>query len=106
MQEITVDELKRRVEEGEKLNIIDVREPHEYAESNMGARLYPLGNIVSMQVDELEDFKDEELIIHCRSGVRSMQACMVLDQLGFKDTKNLTGGILAWQEKFGNEKIN
>jgi rhodanese-related sulfurtransferase len=54
-----------------------------------------------MQVEELEDLKDEEVIIYCRSGRRSMMACMVLDQLGFKDTYNLEGGILAWQEKHG-----
>ena len=55
-----------------------------------------------MQIDELEDLKDEEVIIHCRSGNRSGQACMFLETLGFKNTKNLAGGMLAWQEKFGS----
>jgi rhodanese-related sulfurtransferase len=54
-----------------------------------------------MQVEELEDLKDEEVIIHCRSGKRSMMACMVLDQMGFSNTYNLEGGILAWQATFG-----
>ena len=103
MQNISVDELKNRMDAGEKLNIIDVREPNEYVEFNIGAKLFPLGKIQSMQIDEIEDLKEEEVIIHCRSGQRSMVACMFLDTLGFKNTKNLAGGMLAWQEKFGNK---
>jgi rhodanese-related sulfurtransferase len=105
MREITVEELKQRADAGEKLNVIDVREPEEYNDANIGVKLIPLGNILSMQIDELDDLKNEELIIHCRSGKRSMQACMVLEQLGFTDTVNVVGGILAWQEKFGNAKL-
>jgi rhodanese-related sulfurtransferase len=52
----------------------------------------------------LEDLKNEEVILYCRSGRRSMMACMVLDQLGFKDTYNLEGGILVWQEKHAISK--
>lgn len=102
MKNMTVEELKARMDRGEKINLIDVREPHEYAEANLGGRLVPLGKIQTMQVEELEDLKDEEVIIHCRSGKRSMMACMVLEQLGFKDTYNVEGGMLAWQEKYGN----
>lgn len=102
MQNISVEELKARMDAGEKINLIDVREPHEYAEFNLGGRLIPLGKIQTMQIDEIEDLKEEEVIIHCRSGQRSMMACMFLDTLGFKDTKNLAGGILAWKEKFKN----
>jgi rhodanese-related sulfurtransferase len=98
MQTITVEELKARLDAGEKLNIIDVREPFEYEEFNIGARLIPLGKIQSMQIDEIEDLKEDEVIIHCRSGHRSMVACMFLDTLGFKNTKNLAGGMLAWQK--------
>ena len=98
MQTISVQELKARIDAGEKLNIIDVREPHEYQDFNIGGQLIPLGKIQTMQVDELEDLKDQELIVHCRSGQRSMMACMILDTLGFKNTKNLAGGMLAWQE--------
>ncbi|MCD6062219.1 MAG: oxidase [Flavipsychrobacter sp.] len=106
MKEITVEELKQRVDAGEKLNIIDVREPAEYAEDNIGAKLLPLGNIMSMQIDEIEDLKNEELIVHCKAGSRSMQACMMLEQFGFTNCVNVKGGILAWHEKFGNTKIN
>ena len=100
MQNITVEELKARMDAGEKLNLFDCREPHEYAEFNIGAKLIPLGQIQSMQLDELEDLKDHEVIIHCRSGNRSGQACLFLDAMGFKNTWNVTGGMLAWQEKF------
>ncbi|MEO8406623.1 MAG: rhodanese-like domain-containing protein [Chitinophagaceae bacterium] len=100
MQTITVDEVKQRLDAGEKLNIVDVREPHEHEEFNIGGILYPLGQIKTMQVDELEGLKDKEVIVYCRSGNRSGQACQVLDMLGFTNTKNLVGGMLAWQEKF------
>lgn len=89
------------MDRGEKINLIDCREPHEYAESNLGGRLIPLGKIQTMQVEEIEDLKDEPVIVHCRSGKRSLMACMVLDQLGFKDTYNVEGGILAFEEKYG-----
>jgi rhodanese-related sulfurtransferase len=104
MQTITVDELKNRMDAGEKLNLIDCREPRENAEFNIGGRLIPLGQIQTMQVDDIEDLKDQEVIIYCRSGNRSMMACLFLDTLGFANTKNVTGGILAWQEKFGSKK--
>lgn len=105
MQEISVEELKRRAEAGERLNVIDVREPHEYAEFNIGAKHIPLGNILGMQVDELEDYKNEELIIHCKGGVRSAQACLFLETMGYANCKNVTGGIMAWKEKFGEAKL-
>ena len=103
MQDITVEELKARLDAGEKLTVIDCREPHEYAEFNIGAQLIPLGRFQTFQVEELEDLKEEEIIIHCRSGARSGQACMLLDSIGFKNTKNVIGGILAWQQMAGTK---
>jgi rhodanese-related sulfurtransferase len=99
MKNMTVEELKAKMDRGEKVNIIDVREPHEYIEGNIGGKLYPLGKIQTMQIEDLEDLKDEEVILHCRSGKRSMMAAMILDQMGFKNTYNLVGGILAWEAK-------
>jgi rhodanese-related sulfurtransferase len=101
MQNISAEEVKRRMDTGENLNLIDVREPYENAEFNIGGKLIPLGHIQSMMVDDIEDLKDQEIILYCRSGNRSGQAAMILDMLGFKDTKNLVGGMVAWQEKFG-----
>ncbi|MBK5272662.1 MAG: rhodanese-like domain-containing protein [Bacteroidia bacterium] len=103
MQNISVDELKKRMDAGETLHLIDVREPYENADFNIGGVLLPLGQVQSMQIDEIEDWKEEEVICYCRSGNRSGQACMFLDMLGFKNTKNLTGGMVAWQEKFTNQ---
>ncbi|HYH16385.1 MAG TPA: rhodanese-like domain-containing protein [Flavisolibacter sp.] len=104
MKEISVEELKQRLDSGEKINLIDCREPHEYEEANLGGKLVPLGKIQTMQIEEIEDLKEEEVIIHCRSGKRSMMACMMLDQMGFTNTVNVKGGILEWQEKFGSKQ--
>lgn len=103
MQTISVQELKKRKDANEELYILDVREPAEYAEVNMGAKLIPLGDIMNMQIDDIEDWKDKEVIVHCRSGMRSANACMMLEQLGFSNTKNLEGGINAWLELNENQ---
>jgi len=100
MTNISIDELKERISAGEKLNILDVREPHENTEFNIGGILVPLGQIQIMQLDEIENLKDEELIVYCRSGNRSGQACLILAAAGFSNVKNLTGGMLLWREKF------
>ena len=100
MTNITPEEVKQKLDAGEKLNLVDVREPHENAEFNIGGKLVPIGKIQSMQIEELEDLKNEEVIFYCRSGNRSGISAAILDQLGFTNTKNLVGGMLAWQEKF------
>ena len=104
MKNITVEELRKKMDSGEHINLIDCREPNEYEEANLGGKLVPLGKIQTMQIEDLEHLRDEEVIVHCRSGKRSMMACMVLDQMGFTNTYNLEGGILAWQEKYGKER--
>ena len=100
MKNITVEQLKTKMDAGEKINLIDVREPDEFKEFNIGGRLMPLGKIQSMQADELDDLKNEELIVHCRSGKRSVTACLFLETMGFTNTVNVEGGVLAWQEKY------
>ena len=99
MHTISVMEVNERLAKGEILNLVDVREPAEHAEFNIGGLLVPLGEIRQMQVDKLEDLKNKELICYCRSGNRSGQACQMLDMLGFTNTKNLEGGMLAWMDK-------
>ena len=101
MQNITAEEIKARIDAGESLNLVDVREPHEHDDFNIGGTLYPLGKLQTMQVDELEPLKEEEVIVYCRSGNRSGQAAMILDMLGFKNTKNLVGGMMNWETKYG-----
>ncbi len=100
MTTITAEELKAKLDAGETLNIIDVREPHEHADFNIGGLLLPLGKVQMMQLDEIEDLKDQELIVYCRSGNRSGQACQMLDMAGFTNTKNLAGGMMHWQELY------
>lgn len=104
MKTITVQELKSRLDNQEKINLIDCREPAEFEEYNMGAKLIPLSKFQNMDVDELENLKNEEIIIHCRSGKRSAMACQILDSMGFTNTVNLEGGILAWKEYVENNK--
>jgi rhodanese-related sulfurtransferase len=102
MQDITAQELKARLDAGENIHILDVREPDEYANFNINGKLLPLGHVLSMQVDEIEDWKDEEIVVHCHAGKRSMQAGMMLETMGFKNIKNLTGGMVAWREMAGS----
>ncbi|HEY0274405.1 MAG TPA: rhodanese-like domain-containing protein [Chitinophaga sp.] len=101
MQNITAEELKARMDNGETLHIIDVREPHEHEEFNIGGLLLPLGDIRSLQTEPIDALKEEEVIVYCRSGNRSGQACMVLDSLGFTNTKNLVGGMMNWEAMYG-----
>ncbi|MBS1935545.1 MAG: rhodanese-like domain-containing protein, partial [Bacteroidetes bacterium] len=67
-------------------------------------KLIPLGNIRNMETDEIDGLKDQELIVYCRSGNRSGQACMILESMGFTNTKNVSGGMLAWIDKIGTGK--
>ena len=78
--------------------MIDVREEHEYEEFNIGATLIPLGEIAD-RLDEIEHLKNEEIIIHCRSGARSGRAQQYLESEGFTNVRNLIGGMLAWQDE-------
>ncbi|MCF2486845.1 rhodanese-like domain-containing protein [Dyadobacter sp. CY347] len=95
--DITVEELKERLDKGEDLNFYDVREEHEFEEDNLGAKLIPLAELPD-HLDELESLKDEEIIIHCRSGARSGKAARFLESQGFSNVRNVLGGILAYRE--------
>ncbi len=96
----TAEEIKARLDAGEKINLVDVREPHENAEFNIGGILLPLGKIQTMQIEDIEELKNQEVVCYCRSGQRSMMAAMMLETFGFTDVKNLTGGMLGWKEKY------
>ena len=93
MKEVSVQELKEKMDAGEDFQLIDVREDFEYETSNIGGLLIPLGGILIEQ-DKIE--KDKPVIIMCRSGKRSAAAIMQLEQLGYTNLSNLQGGILAW----------
>jgi len=100
MQTIAVEELQTRLQAGEEPLLVDVREPHEHADFNIGGVLHPLGRILQADVDELESMRDREVVIYCRSGNRSGQACHMLKAMGFTNVRNLVGGMLAWRERF------
>jgi rhodanese-related sulfurtransferase len=97
MEDITPEELKERIDNKENLNIIDVREPWEYEEKNIGAKLIPLNSLPN-KIKEIEHLKDQELIVHCRSGARSANAKNYLQQQGFTKVRNLLRGILGYAE--------
>ena len=91
-----VEELKRRLDAGDNLFVLDVREPHEYQICNIQGYLIPLGDLPK-RVNELDSSR--EIVAHCRSGVRSAKAVEFLQQAGFKKVHNLAGGILAWADR-------
>ena len=95
MKEISVQELKEKIDKGEDFQLIDVREDFEYQVSNLGGELIPLGGIL-IETDKIA--KDKEVVVMCRSGKRSAAAVMQLEAQGFTNVYNLYGGILAWQE--------
>jgi sulfur-carrier protein adenylyltransferase/sulfurtransferase len=94
--EIQVEELKRRLDAGEDVFVLDVREPHEYQICNIGGHLIPLGDLPK-RVNELDSSR--EIVAHCRSGARSAKAVNFLRQAGFRKVHNLAGGILAWADR-------
>jgi sulfur-carrier protein adenylyltransferase/sulfurtransferase len=94
--EISVEELKRRLDAGESPLILDVREPHEYSICNLNGFLMPL-ETVAERLTELD--RNREIIVHCRSGVRSAKAVTQMRKAGFTNAKNLAGGILAWADR-------
>jgi adenylyltransferase/sulfurtransferase len=94
--EIQVEELKRRLDAGDDIFVLDVREPHEYQICNINGYLIPLGDLPK-RVNELDSSR--EIVAHCRSGVRSAKAVNFLRQAGFKKVTNLAGGILAWADR-------
>ncbi|MFB6259021.1 MAG: rhodanese-like domain-containing protein [Flavobacteriales bacterium] len=96
MKEMSVHELKEKLDNGEAIKVIDVREPDEAEICTIGAELIPMGSIMD-RVEELP--RDRPLVIHCRSGKRSGKVVEKLEELGFDNTYNLEGGILAWSDE-------
>lgn len=97
IKEITVQELKEKIDNKEDFQLIDVRETFEYETSNLDGLNIPLGGIL-IEADQIA--QDKPVIVQCRSGKRSASAIMQLEQLGFTNLYNLKGGIIAWQEAY------
>ena len=94
--EIAPEELKRRLDSGADIFVLDVREPHEYEICNLRGYLIPLAQL-DQRISELNPAR--EIVVHCKTGVRSSQAVELLRSRGFMNVANLTGGIIAWADK-------
>jgi rhodanese-related sulfurtransferase len=102
MKEITVEELKLKIDQEEDFQLIDVREEFEYETSNINGENIPLGSVL----EDLERIsKDKPVVVHCKSGKRSAQAISLLESRGFTNLSNLKGGILAWRDSFDSDLI-
>lgn len=101
--DITVQELKEKLDKGEDFVLVDVREPYEHEEFNVGGQLFPLGDIMNA-ITALDDHKADEIVVYCRSGRRSAMAQQMLLQAGYTNVRNLEGGMLAWMEHYGMAK--
>jgi rhodanese-related sulfurtransferase len=95
--DIEVQELKIKLARGDDFVLIDVREPYEHEDFNIGGRLIPLGEL-PLVMESLSEDQEMEIVVYCRSGNRSGMAKYMMEQAGYKNVRNLLGGILAWQE--------
>lgn len=97
--EITVTELKKRLDAGEKLVLLDIREPHELAICTLDKTTahIPMGDLME-RLDELEPYRNQDIVVYCRSGNRSDSCAEFLRDQGFAGL-NLTGGIIAWSNE-------
>ena len=100
MKEVTVSELKDMMDRNEEFQLIDVREPFEYEVSNLNGLNIPLAGIL-IEADKVS--KDIPVVVQCRSGKRSAQAIMLLEQQGYTNLANLQGGIMAWRDEIDPE---
>ena len=96
--EITVQELKALLDEGKGPFILDVREAYEYEIANLEGTLIPLQEL-PRRLDEIDDHRDELVVVYCRSGGRSAQAVQYLRAMGYDQATNLKGGVLAWSKE-------
>ncbi|MEQ9403682.1 MAG: rhodanese-like domain-containing protein [Cyclobacteriaceae bacterium] len=91
-QDVTCEQIKQRLESGEKFHFIDVREEWEHEEQNIGAKCFPLGDLPT-KLTVLERLKSEEIIVHCNTGPRGNRAKKYLISQGFNNVRNMLGGI-------------
>ncbi len=99
--DITVQELREKLRAGEPVVLVDVREPWEHEEFNIGGHLMPVATLPNSGW-QLDEHKDHEVVVYCRSGVRSAAAQAILQAQGFNNVRNLIGGMLAWRSTFGD----
>lgn len=100
MKDINVVELKEKIDAGEEFILIDVREPYEHQDFNIGGQLIPMGNFPRV-LEDLEEHREQEVILYCRSGRRSGIIKEMMAQAGFRNVRNVLGGMLDWIDHFG-----
>lgn len=98
--DITVQEVKQKLDAGKSFVFIDVREPWEHEEFNIGAQLIPLAEFM-VRFHELDEHKNDEIVVHCRSGARSGMAQQLLQAQGFTNVRNMIGGVMQWKAVHG-----
>ncbi len=101
MPDIMIQELAERIKNNDVPMLIDVREHFEHQDFNIGGDLAPLQTSFPFKIQELAGREEEEIVVYCRSGNRSGMAKKMMEQAGFKNVRNLLGGMLAWQEQVG-----
>lgn len=102
---ISVEELQAKLNANPHLKVLDVREETEFEEINLNTPLLPLSRIRNMDIEFIEDWKEEEVIVFCKSGVRSLEACLLLKTFGFDHVVNLNGGLKAWLEYYPEKNM-
>jgi adenylyltransferase/sulfurtransferase len=96
--QMSVEQLKARIDAGTAPFVLDVREAHEYAIVDIGAPLIPVGEL-TQNFHRLTFPKTTEIVVHCKSGARSQRAALILKENGYTNVSNLAGGILAWADR-------
>jgi rhodanese-related sulfurtransferase len=99
MEDITIEELKTRLDDGENIHLIDVREEWEHNTFNLGGRLIPLSTLPAV-IDDYDEWMDQEVVVYCKIGGRSATAKRFMEKEGFSKVRNLIGGVKAWQSAF------
>ncbi|MBT3648568.1 MAG: rhodanese-like domain-containing protein [Flavobacteriales bacterium] len=96
MKEISVTELKRRMDAGDDVQVIDIRERNEYDYCNIGVQNIPMGELMT-NLDQVA--QDKDVVLHCKTGGRSSSMVQALMARGYNNVINLTGGIYAWSDE-------
>lgn len=99
MADISPEELKKSLQEGKDIQLLDVRESIEFHTFNIGGVHIPLGQL-PQSLEDLEWDQSTEIAVICQRGIRSKTACQILEMAGFKNVRNLTGGLLGWRKTF------
>ncbi len=99
-QDIKADELKQKLDNEDNFLLIDVREPHEHEDFNVGGELIPLGTLPN-RLNDFASRKEDEVVVYCRSGQRSGVAKELMERQGFKNVRNLLGGMLDYTDRYG-----